>query len=233
MKALTRNASLAKMIAPLKELHQKLHQSVVEIQKVYAPVDPAFAVQLQQIMESHRKWTLMVCMAIVEGAEELGVSADLSQDPLGRLLVSDQAARYAECCPTMKAPLDEMKKALEKEFSAAKEIEKALSEGNKVTAKRIFSNQFLPGEMQLFKHFEGTIGAHGALLRQDAAREVYKTQTLFLAGQMREVLQAAIFHLSVFFSSNLPSLRPSPILVAADLLTIDGRPAVVRAELFV
>ncbi|MBF0495346.1 MAG: methyl-accepting chemotaxis protein [Deltaproteobacteria bacterium] len=191
MKALTRHDSLAKLIAPLKELHEKLHRSVREIQRVYAPVDPAFAVRLQQIMESHRKWTLMVCMAIVEGAEELGVSADLSQDPLGRLLVSDQAAKYAECCPTMKAPLDEMKKAIEKEFGAAKEIEKALSEGNKVTAKRIFSNQFLPGEMQLFKHFEGTIGAHGALLRQDAAREVYKTQTLTVAGQMRELLQKA------------------------------------------
>jgi methyl-accepting chemotaxis protein len=190
-KAAEGHPELARLIGVLKEPHQQLHQSAVEIQNVYKPVHPGLLITLKDRLDDHRRWASKVSKSIIAQKQDLGVQTDPTRCAFGKFLVSEKTARWMEAFPELKAALEAAKEPHNRLHASAVEIKKTLGAGDKARAEHIFITKTLAALDQVGNHFQEAIRAEQALMKaQHAAKELYETKTLTALGHTAKALGA-------------------------------------------
>jgi len=177
-KAVEGKPELARLLEALKEPHRKLHQSAVEIQKVYKQVHPGLRNILKDRLDDHRRWAAKVSEGIIQEKQNLGVQTDPAKCGFGEFLASEQAAEWMKGFPELKAALEATKEPHNLLHASAIEIEKAMVAGNKSGAERIFITKTMPALEEVGKYFQEAINAETALNKaQGDAKEIYGLKT--------------------------------------------------------
>ncbi len=178
-KAIEGHSELAVLVDALKEPHQHLHQSAIEIQKVYSQVHPGLLITLKDRLDDHRRWAAKVSEAILHGKKNLGVQTDPTKCAFGKFLASEKAAAWMRDFPALRAALQASKDPHNRLHTSAIAIEKGLGKGNKAQVGRIYLSQTIPALAEVGKHFQNAINAENALVKaQDDARQIYQSKTL-------------------------------------------------------
>jgi methyl-accepting chemotaxis protein len=177
-KAVEGKPELARLMDALKEPHRKLHQSAVEIQKVYKQVHPGLRNILKDRLDDHRRWAAQVSQGIIEGKQNLGVETDPAKCAFGKFLASEEAVEWMKGFPQLKDALEASKEPHNLLHLSAIEIEKAMVAGNRSGAEQIFITQTLPTLEAVGRYFREAINAETVLNKAQAdAIAVYESNT--------------------------------------------------------
>jgi len=224
-KAAEGHPELAGLIEAMKEPHRKLHQSAVEIQKVYKQVHPGLRHTLKDILDDHREWAAKVSEGLIEGKQDLGVQVDPAKCAFGVFLSSEQAKEWMRGFPEFKAAIEAVKEPHNRLHASAVEIETALRIGNRTEAEMLYRTETLPALKEVVEHFKGAIQVETALGKaQDDAREIYASKTVPALAETSDVLHkvgATANHLlegvekanAVYAHESLPALQATQKLL--------------------
>ena len=180
---------LARLVEALKEPHRKLHQSAVEIQKVYKQVHPGLRHMLKDRLDDHRRWAAKVSEGVIEEKKDLGIETDPTKCAFGKFLASEQAKEWMEGFHELKAALEASKEPHNRLHASAIDIEKAMRAGEKAEAEQIFITKTIPFLEEVGKHFKEAIDAETVLgVAQGDAKEIHESKTLPALGQTAEAI---------------------------------------------
>ena len=178
-KAVEGHPELASLVEALKEPHKKLHQSAVEIQKVYKQRHLGLRNTLKDLLDDHRKWAAKISEGIIQQKEDFGVETDPTRCALGKFLASEKAIEWMKDFPELKAALDALKDPHNRLHASAIEIASALKAGDRTQAEKIFTTRTLPALEEVGKYFKEAVGAETALNKaQEDAKEIYESRTM-------------------------------------------------------
>lgn len=158
-KAVANTPGLAPFVEALKIPHQELHQSAIEIKKVYQQIHPGLRNTLKDRLDDHRQWTARVSRRIIENRKDLGVETDPTRCAFGKFLASDQAIAWMRDFPELKTIIEAIKKPHENLHASAIAIEKALAAGNQTRARTLYVNETLPALETVGMNFNAIIRA--------------------------------------------------------------------------
>ncbi len=188
-KAAEGHPEFAQLIDNMKEPHNHLHQSAIEIKSVYKQIHPGLISTLKDRMEDHYKWVGSVSKGLIKGDSNLGVQTDPTKCALGKFLASQQTAEWSEQFPELKSSLEALKDPHNHLHASAVEIEKALGRKDKIKAENIFTTLTMPSLEQVGKHFHNAINAEAELLKaQDEVKHIYENKTVAALKGTREAL---------------------------------------------
>jgi methyl-accepting chemotaxis protein len=177
-KAVEMNPALAPLIEALEKPHHLLHLSATDIQKTYAQIHPGLVELLQARLDDHRRWAQKVSQAIITGSE-LNVETDPALCAFGKFLASEEAQAYMKEFPAFKQAMDAVRAPHEQLHKSAKDIQRALTLGDREGAVVIFESRTLPALEEVARHFKEAIDAEAALLQAQAkAKDIRLNHTL-------------------------------------------------------
>jgi methyl-accepting chemotaxis protein len=162
-KAVEGNPELAKLLEALKEPHEQLHKSAIEIQNTYKQIHPGLLITLKDRLEDHRKWAAKVSESIIQEKKEINVQTDPTKCAFGKFLASDQVTEWTKNFPELKAILEASKEPHNLLHASAIDIGRALAMGDRAQAEHIFTSRTMPALDQIDKHFHEAIMAVEAL----------------------------------------------------------------------
>lgn len=218
-KAIEGHPELARLLKAIEEPHQRLHESVIAIQKVHKQEHPGLITTLLAQLGDHRKWAAKVSQGIIEETQHLDVETDPTRCALGKWLPSEQAIAYMQEFPELKAAIEAIEKSHKPLHESAIAIEKALQSLNKEEAERIYVTMTLPALEEIQKHFQQTINVEMELVQaQKHARELFETTALPATAETRTILSQTkteaerLVHQaekaeSIYATQTLPHLR--------------------------
>ncbi len=188
-KAAEGHPEFAQLVDSMKEPHNHLHQSAIEIKSIYKQIHPGLISTLKDRLEDHYKWVGNVSKALIKGKSNLGVQTDPTKCALGKFLASQQTAEWAEQFPELKSSLEALKDPHDHLHASAVEIEKALGRKDKSKAENIFTTRTMPSLEQVGNHFHNAISAEAELLKaREAVKHIYESKTVMALKGTREAL---------------------------------------------
>lgn len=194
------NPELEKLLTQIREPHEKLHESAVEIGKIYRQIHPGLIEALTSLQDAHRKWVLALSKSISLGKMDPDIQKDPEKCSLGKWLASDEAKSYMASFPALEKAVEEIAEPHKNLHDSAGKIEQALAQNDKQGAEDLFQKLTLPAADQVEAGLDKAIEAEGELLKgYDQAKEIYDKKTLPLLAEtggllakMRTVAEQAL-----------------------------------------
>ncbi len=180
----------AQLLEKIKEPHQRLHASIIKINKMWKQRHEGLSNLLRARLDDHRKWVSNVAEAILMEKNELNVITDPSLCAFGKFLASEEARQYMEGFPLMKAEIQAVLKPHEQLHACAKDIEKALQAGDYDQARSIYVERIIAHLDQIANHFSNIIQAEDEILAsQKQAADIFQSETLPAAAETQSVIE--------------------------------------------
>lgn len=183
--------SLVPLLKKIEEPHRLLHESALDITKVFRPGDPTLPVLIVEIEAAHLAWAGKVRDSIINGDPAMeNVETDPAKCQLGKWLLSADAKKvYAIAGDLFKKTGDSIPETHNAMHQTAIRIKEALAAGNKDEAKRIFQQETAP-------MLQGTVDklqtmrrdAEHQLEGMKAAKEIYANRTMPALNEVRALL---------------------------------------------
>jgi len=188
-KAVEGNVELEKLLAQIMEPHAKLHETAVEIGKVYRRTHPGLLDILTSRQDDHRKWALALSNSIASNQ----INPDIQKDPdkcaLGKWLASAQDKAYLASFPALEKAVKEMAEPHGNLHESARQVEQTLAQNDKAGAEELFRKMTLPAATQVADSLEKAIEAERDLVKgRDQAKEIYSKKTLPLLAETGDLL---------------------------------------------
>ncbi len=190
-KAEDRVPSLAPLLKELEEPHRLLHESAIEISKVFKQTDASLAIQLLKVELAHVAWASRIRDGIISGSASLNnVETDPKKCGLGKWLISEDGRRiYDQGDDYFRGIWDSIPTTHDVMHQSALLIKKALAAGNRGEATRIFQEQTAPLLVDTLKKLEGLEQIlEDDLHRMAQAETIYAQQTLPNLGTVQQLL---------------------------------------------
>ena len=172
-------SSLKPLLKDIEHAHKELHESAIQIGKVYKQVNHRLPTLLADREIDHLHWASNVRDAILQNEESLNVEMDPTKCILGKWLISDEASEiYANGSVAFKTAWDEMKIAHEDLHRSAIETQESLSV-SKDAAVMTFGLKTLPAlsnTLMLLEELKDE--ASQALNEARKANTIYATETI-------------------------------------------------------
>lgn len=187
--------ALASILKQIEVPHRHLHESAIEIARVYQPADAELPGLIAARMVDHLKWADVLRDAFLENKTSVDVQTDPTQCALGKWLDSEKAHNaYASGSAELKRAWDEMLVVHKHLHESAVDVCKHLSEGEQghVEAKKAFDEKTVPALQKTLQHLE-TIktSADQAVAGTHQAGQVFATQTKPCLHQVQTLLGQA------------------------------------------
>ncbi|MCJ7602102.1 MAG: methyl-accepting chemotaxis protein, partial [Desulfobulbaceae bacterium] len=183
--------SLVPLLKKIEKPHLVLHESALDIAKVFRPADATLPVLIVEIEAAHLAWAGKVRDSIINGDPTMeNVETDPTKCQLGKWLLSADAKKvYANAGDLFKKTWDSIPETHNALHQSAIRIKEALAAGNNDEAKRIFQQETEP-------MLDGTVDklqtmrrdAEHQLEGMKAAKEVYANRTMPALTQVRALL---------------------------------------------
>jgi methyl-accepting chemotaxis protein len=187
-KLLTQAPELKSLIEPLEGVHRQLHESAVEIQRIYKKIHPGLKDSLKDRIDDHNRWVSQVSQKIIQNQKDLDVETDPTWCELGAFFSSDKTAEWEKDFPEIKTIIESTQKPHNELHASFAAIEKALSGGNNSLAANIYIQRTLPAMAQLGADLKTILLREDQLLEAHSeARAVLNNKTLPAFKQTVEV----------------------------------------------
>ena len=189
-KAAAADPQMAALLEAIKEPHRQLHQSVLEIQKVYKQIHPGLSGLLKDRLDDHRCWMQALSLGIIGGQKIVDVERNPAACNLGRWLESKGAADLAAGYPEFKQAMDAIKEPHRLLHGTVEPISTALEQGDPARARETLENGTVANMKRIVTLFTDLISREDFL--EEGRREalaIYHEKTLQALAQTREGLQ--------------------------------------------
>ncbi|MFP5213279.1 MAG: CZB domain-containing protein [Acidobacteriota bacterium] len=188
-KAVAGNPELEKLLSDVTEPHAKLHATATEIKSAYKQIHPGLRNTLAARLDDHRRWVQEVSQGIIANRADMTVQTDPTQCAFGKWLASDEAKGFMEASPEFRQAMSDLAEPHAKLHASAVSIGKALGEGNKTEAEKIYETVTVPNVKEVAGQIEKAIAAETELVKaRDAASEIYERKTLPLLNDTGGIL---------------------------------------------
>ena len=195
------------LLKDVEEPHAKLHESAIDICKVFVQADVGLPGLLAMREVDHLKWADQIRDTFLQNRDKLEVQTDPTQCALGKWLKTDSAGEiYKKGSPEFKRNWDEMLAVHRDLHHSAEEVGAAYSQRNKSQEERlhdagkVFEEVSVPllnktlGLLDTLKH-----EAEEALEGMNGANQIFASQTQpnlqkvqGLLGKVREMITANV-----------------------------------------
>jgi len=173
--------ALAAILREIEEPHHKLHQSAVEVDKLFQQADAQLPGLLAGRMVDHLKWADVIRDAFLENKTEISVQTDPDQCALGRWLRTPEAKKaYEGASGELQRAWDAMLVSHKTLHESAIDICNHIGQGEqgRAEAQKVFSETTLPTLHKTLPHLETMqTEASDALSGMNQDRQVYARQT--------------------------------------------------------
>lgn len=115
--------SLAPLFKSIEEPHRLLHESAIEIGKVYSKGDPELPGFIAGKINDHLEWAATIQKALLDNEESINVQTDPRLCAFGKWLYSDMATKIASSDAVLGTLIEQIKAPHEKLHNSAKEIQ--------------------------------------------------------------------------------------------------------------
>lgn len=200
--------SLAPMLKKIEEPHKHLHESAVEIGKVFVQADPKLSQKLFEIEAGHLKWLGNVRDALLF-KRPASVETDPAQCSLGKWLASDQARKVAANNPQLKKAMEEIVEPHRKMHESVVEVNKLVAAAKHAEALTRFQGHTLiyaDSTIELLWEMEG--------ISTKATEGMQKASAIY-AGQAMPNLKAVQDQLSDIRTEARKFVMTDEIMLAA------------------
>ncbi len=188
-KAAAADPEFARLLNQLQEPHDKLHHSVIAIQKKWKQRHKGLRTTLKDRLDDHRQWMAQVCRALVTGAKTLDVETDPTRCAFGKFLLSDECKAWCKDFPELAQALDSCKKPHQKLHASAAKIAKALAAGKPDEAKKTYTDETIPALDAVAKNFATAIAAEDKVIdAQEQCRHLFESETLPALAATRQAI---------------------------------------------
>ena len=168
---------IAGLLREIEEPHRKLHETAIDIRKVFHQADPMLPSFLAEKEVDHLDWTNQALTFFVTEAAQLNVEIDETACSLGQFLYGDYGAELAARDPEMARLIEAIKEPHAELHQSAKKIEAYADYRD--AAFDIFVMETLPSMaqtrnlLQEMKAYAGTM-----IAGMDQAKEIYSSRTV-------------------------------------------------------
>jgi methyl-accepting chemotaxis protein len=156
---------LGRLLAALREPHEALHRSAIEIQETWRQRHPGLIDELRGRLEDHRMWTATVCRACATQDADFTVETDPTKCAFGAFLASERCAAWCDEFPALKEALDACRAPHDALHASAIKIKDALASGNGETATQVYTTETVPAMDGIVSNFHEAIAAEEVLVR--------------------------------------------------------------------
>lgn len=171
---------LAPLFKNLEKPHYLLHESAVQIGKVFRQADVTLPVRIIEVEAAHHAWANRISAGIITGSTALdNVQTDPSQCLLGKFMASSQGkSAYENGSEDFRKAWDSIAVSHNVMHGSAAHIKDALGAGDVAAAGRIFQEETLPNlHITIQKLQELRSEAEHALHGMEEANDVFAYQT--------------------------------------------------------
>jgi methyl-accepting chemotaxis protein len=171
--------SLAPLLKEIEEPHRRLHESAIEIDKVFTAADVALPLDLADIEKAHLQWAGKVKDAILVRKTETGAHKDPATCSLGKWLASEQAAAFLNSGPPdFQQRWTEMLADHSSMHGEMNAIDTLLGKGDQAGAIRHYRRSTEPLLKKTLDHLRLLRGeAEKRLAGRSAAERIFREQT--------------------------------------------------------
>ncbi len=114
--------SLIPLLKEIEEPHRHLHESAVDIGKVYSAADPELPGFIAGRLNDHLEWAASIQRAILDNDKEIDIQTDHTLCAFGKWLYSDQALKTAKSDPAIGLLMEQIKDPHKKLHDSAVQI---------------------------------------------------------------------------------------------------------------
>lgn len=219
--------ALAPLFKEIEGPHHDLHESAIEIAKLYRPVDASLGDLLRENKIGHLVWLNHLKDALLEQRSSTGVELDPAKCALGRWLQSGEVKALMEQDPGFKTTIGTLRLSHDALHRSASEIEARLAAGDFDGAHAYYNEQTQKIAGDTLKAFDDLIAEHKkAVEGMEAAKTVYVQKTLpalekiqALLGEIRNKTRGSLLTGSAMMSAANSIRRNVLILIVLSLIT--------------
>ncbi|EGB15725.1 methyl-accepting chemotaxis sensory transducer [Pseudodesulfovibrio mercurii] len=185
---------LKPLMAEIEGFHNKLHESAVEIAKLYAPADVELGAFLRDKKLDHLRWMGRVKDALIDPqATGTGVQTDPHQCAFGKWLYSDDTVRRMKEDPAFGALVQKIFEPHRSLHESAAEIDKELASDNRAGAREWYRDITGPLGEETLAAIDGVLGLNDARIEgYEAAKAVYTGTTVPALNKVQELLNKSM-----------------------------------------
>jgi methyl-accepting chemotaxis protein len=180
---------LAEGFQAVDEPHRLLHQSAVEIQRLYRPIDSSLGDFLREKKVDHLVWAQKVSTALIERKSNVDVQLDPTKCSLGKWMGSDQVTDLRHHYPEFGRLLDEVVDPHRSYHQSAREIQRLVGSGRFDEASAYFRSNTEPLGGTVRGNIDAVLDWYVEQVEAlHAARSVYATQSVPALTQVQELI---------------------------------------------
>ncbi len=178
------------ILAQMEEPHKKLHQSAIEINEKYEPVDPGLGSFLREKKLDHLNWMIMVLKQLMDpSVTELSVQADPHKCGLGKWIYSAKIQDMAKQHPEFGALVNEVLTPHIKLHETVEQLDSFLASDDRQGAQQYFAQNVEKYAAETLEKIDGLINWHDHELKMLAeASDVYATVTTPALRKVQDLL---------------------------------------------
>ncbi len=186
--AATNSPVLGRLIASVREPHNRLYQSAAAIQDTYKPHHPGLIPELMERQDSFQKWAALVSKGLTQG-KPLSVITYYKRSTFTKYINTREVVLLKKEMPAFAKAMSAIDKLQKRYYRTGSKIQKALKEKKRGTAFKIYNQQTLPLLSAIEKQFANAVAAEQKLVKTGKnALEIYQETTLPAMIQTRSIL---------------------------------------------
>ncbi|MFZ5766330.1 MAG: methyl-accepting chemotaxis protein [Thermodesulfobacteriota bacterium] len=211
--------SLAPLLKEMGKPHYLLHESAIQIKKVFRRADVTLPVRIIDVESSHHAWANRISAGIITGAATL---EDVQTDPtickLGKFFASEQGKNaYANGSEAFKKAWDAIAVSHTAMHESAVRIKEALAAGDTDAAALIFQQETLPNlNTTIARLNELRSEAEHALHGMEEASDVFAFQTVPALQKVQDLIH------KVHAETRKNIMTDKALLAAAEKMQVQG-----------
>ncbi|NOZ46565.1 MAG: HAMP domain-containing protein, partial [Chlorobi bacterium] len=186
---------LKNYLIDIEEPHRKLHESVIQISKVFVQANRKVGNQLREIKSQHLVWleTVLNTISSNNKVNKIAVQKDPTRCGLNKWITSTEIVKYKEQNPKFTVFIDRIEKPHAELHQSINKLEKYLQEGANTKALNYYNSVTKEKASKVLNILDEMIAWNNNRLKgMEKARDIYQTETLKYAEKVRGILTKMI-----------------------------------------
>lgn len=195
--------AMSEILEKFEKPHHTLHQSAIEIDKVFRQGNHELSESLTEIKVSHLLWINQLESALLKERANYQIQLDPKQCAFGKWILSEEAQQTMTQNPEIADLLDNLHQPHQQLHSSAREINRLLQNGQAQKARDIFNRQTSLYAEQTLTNLDSVI--HWNYQRQQAmakADSIYSNSTIPAIDQLSVLFKELIEETNAVIEAN-------------------------------
>ena len=186
--------SLASLLREIEAPHRELHNSAIEIGKVFVQADVELGNFLREKKIDHLLWTHKIKDAFLDQSiNQVNVQMDPAKCSLGKWIHSADVIALRAKNPEFAALWTDLQKPHTKLHASAKQINALLQQGNLSQAMTFFNAATLPAASETLAVVDQMLIWHGQKIQNmDLAKSIYATKAIPALHSIQDLLAKSV-----------------------------------------